>query len=127
MAGSMEPAQPWAVMEIKCSTGANYRCCFINQLNLKSSCPLCSPPYSKKGVRHRSTVASLNHLRLARHHQPTPHRVNGAVSPCQVQVHQSVGLGQETVEGLGREDRGVAGEGVTESLYPWLQGREPRP
>lgn len=31
---------------------------------------------------------------------PTPHQVNGTVSPCQVQVHQGIGLGQETVQGL---------------------------
>lgn len=56
-----------------------------------------------------------NHPRLARHDQPTPHRVHGAVRPRQVQVHQGVGLGQEAVEGLGREGGGVAGEGVTET------------
>lgn len=31
----------------------------------------------------------------------TPHQVNGAVGPRQVQMHQRVGLCQETVEGLG--------------------------
>lgn len=56
-------------------------------------------------VRQRPTLASPSPCRLAPP-SPTPHRVDGAVSPRQVQVYQGIGLGQETVEGLGRKDRG---------------------
>lgn len=74
----------------------------------------------KEGGGAQTYPGLPSHRRLVPHYQPTPHRVNGAVSPCQVQVHQSVGLGQETVQGLGREGRGVAGEGAieTQALQP---------
>lgn len=63
-----------------------------------------------RGRETGTTLASLSHLRLALP-SPTPHQVNGAVSPCQVQVHQSIGLGQETVEGLGTRTEGLPGKG----------------
>lgn len=56
---------------------------------------------------------------------PAPHQVNGTVSPRQVQVHESIGLGQETVEGLGRKGRGATGKGVIEPLYPQATRQRP--
>lgn len=34
-------------------------------------------------------------------------------------MHESIGLGQETVEGLGRKNGGAVGEGVIEPHQPW--------
>lgn len=101
----------------------SYGHCFIIQLNWKSSHRLCPSPSKERG--EEETHPGLpNHCRLAPP-SPTPHQVNGTVSPCQVQVHQSIGLGQETVEGLGRKDRGAAGEGVIEPLHPWAARQRP--
>lgn len=62
-----------------------------------------------RGDETGATLASLNHFRLVLP-SPTPHQVNGAVGSCQVQVHQSIRLGQETVEGLGIRTEGLPGK-----------------
>ena len=97
--------------------------------NLKSSCQLCPPLYSKRvetrgyKVRQRHTLASPSPCRLAPP-SPTPHRVDGAVGPRQVQVYQGIGLGQETVEGLGRKDRGgCKGRGDRAPPLPRAKGQ----
>ena len=74
-------------------------------------------------MRQRHTLASPSPCRLAPP-SPTPHRVDGAVGPRQVQVYQGIGLGQETVEGLGRKDRGgCKGRGDRAPLLPRAKGQ----
>lgn len=97
-------------------------------LNLKPSCQLGPPLYSEYRDQRvqgeaETTLASPSPCRLAPP-SPTPHRVDGAVGPCQVQVYQGIGLGQETVEDLGRKDRGgCRGRGDRAPPLPRAKGQ----
>lgn len=105
--------------EKKCHAGVSYGRCFIIQLNLAEVILTGLPTSIFKEGSEAKTYTALPKSPQAGLPSPTPHRVNGTVSPRQVQVHESIGLGQETVEGLRRKNGGAVAEGVIEPHHPW--------